>query len=633
MKLNDICKCLELKEIETIRIDGIEEMLNDKILEFQDIKRNNLGFIKDFIRLAYKENVILLFLLNKNLKKHGSYIEIDLYIVQVLKAAYDEYINIGKSLTDGSYLFRDFEYLAKIKHDGSSNKQINENWKEYFKILLNEIQTPKDKIDERMQQIDVYQSINNIKDITGTLLEIKEMYKSNGDFSFLQDIKNSLESSGFTTKSIKEIDSKTINIYKRLEDLSDTKLARCLKSFSENFEFIEWLKKTAPNLNALKLLCEFASESENEGALEVVRVQSLSMVGTAYSPLIYDLKQDFTYEDLIHQIKLLNQNLSKNPNLSEKISSISKEKSWLEEIKDSKGNTEANSLKQAIRINQTGIFDFGLEHYDMKHENLSLKDVIRLRVPRRDKEPEKSYTYSQLVDLNDKLTLVVGKQRQQQKVIHEFESIFEGLINMGTIYLDLIRTGNVLFNNWTAVIYCSSTEYNTMKINFGLTNQNQNIFATRESEKTTLVSVNKTIKFLKSSYDEWLNHVNEKRNKYPVLNYFRIDQIVTLRTEIAKSISKNLSCHKNLFDLLYIINNELTVQLIDQANDSVFNDKQTSTEPKPDQVAMSTEQNRVMDDLLEFGFSPSLIKEAFKELKTNEFDDLLAYCKLFILIF
>ena len=85
------------------------------------------------------------------------------------------------------------------------------------------------------------------------------------------------------------------------------------------------------------------------------------------------MKQDTTYD----------QNLKKNPNLPDKIvkslssfcfqilqayklflfiqDAIAKEKSWLEEIKDSKGNTEANSLKQAARINKTGIFDFGLK--------------------------------------------------------------------------------------------------------------------------------------------------------------------------------------------------------------------------------------------------------------------------------
>ncbi len=92
----------------------------------------------------------------------------------------------------------------------------------------------------------------------------------------------------------------------------------CLRGFTDNHEFIEWLRTATSDLNALKLLCEMASESENEGALEVVRVQSLSMVGTAYSPLIFDLKQDSSYEQLIKQVTLVNQNLDKNPRLAEK---------------------------------------------------------------------------------------------------------------------------------------------------------------------------------------------------------------------------------------------------------------------------------------------------------------------------
>ena len=110
-----------------------------------------------------------------------------------------------------------------------------------------------------------------------------------------------------------------MGIYHKLEKLSSDSLYVCLRSFNANYEFITWLRKTTPNLNALKLLCEMASESENEGALEVVRVQSLSMVGTAYSPLIFDLKKEFSYEELIQKVHLINQNLEKNPKLSEKI--------------------------------------------------------------------------------------------------------------------------------------------------------------------------------------------------------------------------------------------------------------------------------------------------------------------------
>jgi E3 ubiquitin-protein ligase RNF213 len=624
--MNQIFGCLDFKEIETYKLDEIEFILNDRILEFKEINRKDLNDLKHFNSIKDKRNVILLSLLNKNLQKQHKNIEVNSYIENVLKKSYQEYLEIGQRLNVGTFLLKEFDFLARLKQNNTTNKYINPNWIEYFKILMNQIEIPEDIIKKRLEQIDVYLKLSNIEKICTVLLELKEKNKSTGDFEFLNEINASSKSSSYSNKPIKEIDDKVIQIYSHLTELSNDTLITCLESFIHNFDFVVWLKKCAPNLNAIKLLCDFASESENEGALEVIRVQSLSMVSTAYSPLIYDLKENFSCDDLIKQIKLVKQNLSKNPNLSEKINSIAKEKSWLEEIKDSKGNTEANSLKQATRINETGIFYIGLEK--KKNENLSLNDVIRLEVPKKDKETEKLYSYLQLVDLNDKLTLVVGKETTQQNVIQEFEKIFEGLINMGQTYLDLIRTGNVLFNNWMATVYCRKTDAITMKVNFGLSNENQNIFACRKTEETTINSINKTIKFLKDSYNKWIEHVNSKREQYSVLDYFRIDQIVILRTELAKSINSEalVNNHKNLFDLLYNVNNQLTAEMINEANDFVFNnEKRAPKEPVTPEV-LDAKQDKLFKDLNDFGFSNKLIRRALNELKTDDFNELVAYC-------
>lgn len=67
------------------------------------------------------------------------------------------------------------------------------------------------------------------------------------------------------------------------------------------------------------MLAEFASESDNEGALEVARVQSFLLVCSGYSPLIYDLKANSSYEDLISYVEAVQTTFSKNPTLPEKI--------------------------------------------------------------------------------------------------------------------------------------------------------------------------------------------------------------------------------------------------------------------------------------------------------------------------
>ena len=49
--------------------------------------------------------------------------------------------------------------------------------------------------------------------------------------------------------------------------------------------------------------------------------------------------------------------------------------------------------------------------------------MIKLKVPTRGKEPEKNYSFHQLVDLHDKLTLVVGKSEEHQEIIRYFEDV------------------------------------------------------------------------------------------------------------------------------------------------------------------------------------------------------------------
>lgn len=67
----------------------------------------------------------------------------------------------------------------------------------------------------------------------------------------------------------------------------------------------------------MKLLAEFASESENEGPLEVRRIQTLLLVGTAYAPLIYDLNQNSDENDLLQACERVCSSLDTNPGLAD----------------------------------------------------------------------------------------------------------------------------------------------------------------------------------------------------------------------------------------------------------------------------------------------------------------------------
>ena len=48
----------------------------------------------------------------------------------------------------------------------------------------------------------------------------------------------------FYERPINDIDEKMINLYKQLEDMSETNFINCLKQFIQNYDFIDWIRKT-----------------------------------------------------------------------------------------------------------------------------------------------------------------------------------------------------------------------------------------------------------------------------------------------------------------------------------------------------------------------------------------------------
>ena len=217
--------------------------------------------------------------------------------------------------------------------------------------------------------------------------------------------------------------------------------------------------------------------------------------------------------------------------------------------------------------------------------------------------------------------------------------ILEGVINISQIYLNLLKSGNILFKNWSATIYCDKFSVNTIAIDFAsATQQKQTIFGARRVERNTADSINKTIKFLQKCYTEWIAHVDEKRAFFTDLNHFRVDQIVTMRTELAKLNPKsqqqqhneeNLTSAKGLLDLLYDINRAVNVPMLKLANEYAFEkrNEQSSKAEEPDEKTLEAKQlEEVLRELVNDGFSPSLVMEAYQMLNTSDKEQLAEYC-------
>ncbi len=201
---------------------------------------------------------------------------------------------------------------------------------------------------------------------------------------------------------------------------------------------------------------------------------------------------------------------------------------------------------------------------------------------------------------------------------------------MGKIFLNLDKTGNVLFKNWSAVIYCNSTHSNTIRVNFGLRGSpSQSVIGLRKSETKTVNSLDETNKFLDKCYKGWLAHVETQRESFNELNYFRIDQIVVLRTELAEFIGRvyeksradqaddDSMRFKSLYDLLFVVNRAVDVNSLNRANDFAFQkdfdafkeDSAKVLENETSEANLSEDTAETIKFLRDLNFSLKVIKK------------------------
>ena len=82
--------------------------------------------------------------------------------------------------------------MSRINSKLKLDHQLNKNWIENFCLLMNYGGLNQAKIEQRLRQLEIYLKISGVKEITMTLLEIKEKNGLTGDFKFLENIAESV---------------------------------------------------------------------------------------------------------------------------------------------------------------------------------------------------------------------------------------------------------------------------------------------------------------------------------------------------------------------------------------------------------------------------------------------------------
>ncbi|KAK3096790.1 hypothetical protein FSP39_003301 [Pinctada imbricata] len=432
----------------------------------------------------------------------------------------------------------------------------------------------------------------------------------------------------------------TCNLLRGME----IKQFNCLKEFISARPLVIWLRESMESLKELKVFVDLASISAGEGAMEVDKVKCLHAATTGYAPLIFNLGQECDCDRFLEKCKEVWRELASDPGLPKKLYDTHRELEWLKTVKKSHGSVEVTSMYQAEAINTVGIYRVGNITPGKQTTELTLNEVLELHV-QEDEEGSRlrrKYDYKELHELQSKLMLVAGKAEQGKDDVDKFTLVLDSVVRLCNVYIKLVSAGCVLFTDWTARFLCDPDRKVCTFLRFAVDEGTQ--LKGRRSDTEDLGTIIPSLaKFMETCLEEWLKYIDEKREQYPLLNFFTIDQMVILQRELVK-VGQDSEPSKLVYHLLCAVKRDCTksdlITAMRQAKEDVEgktmevdvddeNVNEGNVEMDDEDGLTSDEVSKeaiFMEEMVKAGYSEGLAKKALQCTDADEIDQGIAWC-------
>ncbi|XP_070579265.1 E3 ubiquitin-protein ligase rnf213-alpha-like [Ptychodera flava] len=461
------------------------------------------------------------------------------------------HVGITELLTktqNGKITLREIDTLFGI-FTGSYDRLVKE-----LRLLWGNKPTGIEWIAKRVDQIKQYHTLEQRLVAVDTVVAVHKTFGLTGEFKAV-NILSTVRNDDFKDRHLESINEEVVQTGKALAELSQDRI-QCLRELVQCRPLVEWLRNEIKDVQQLKVFVDLAMISAGETDFEVDRVKCLHQATTGYASIIFDLKEDAGFKELMKACESLWNALKNDSSLPKKLRDIGNHIEWLKGIKESHGSVETSSLSQAEAINCNGVYTVG--NIDNNRSKDAIEAVIRLMVQSGEERAseedddddddqlngDKIYNLDMLNDLQSKLMLVAGKAEQGRGEVERFTETLAGITRLATAYIKLCAAGNVLFSKWTAVIYCQESKKVSVVVDFGI------------GENTLLgldpvyVQLQKLCNFMEDCLEEWLVYVEEKRSDFYQLNYYTTEQLVILRRELAQLLSDPKQVSPGVYTLL-----------------------------------------------------------------------------------
>ncbi|XP_063350782.1 E3 ubiquitin-protein ligase rnf213-alpha-like [Pelmatolapia mariae] len=429
---------------------------------------------------------------------------------KIFQTCYTNYKRLHKNLKSGELLLEELDSFFDVY------KGRYENLKKDLDMCRVDPSDDRKWITGRIKQIQQYQDVHLAMESSKIIMDLKNMLCPEGDFSILDTLVQMNECK-FKKNKLNCLSNKLIHAKDILKDLTDDR-KKCLQVLSQSKEFVEWAKNELEDINELKVFVDLASISAGENDMDVDRVACFHDAVLGYSSMLYELKRDSDFNKFKDSSSKLWKALDNDRELPKKLCDTARHLEWLKTVKESHGSVEFSSLSLAKSINERGVYIIKAQN----QKKVDLENSLTLQI-KGGRDEYVTYTFEDLIELQNKLMLMSGKKQQNQSEVERFTEVFENIQRLAKAFVDLYAAGNPLFRCWEIKIFTThSNPYITMEIKFCKTLCG---FQVNGSLVEQLTSLSKN---METFLHDWRTFMDSQRNDNYYLNYFTAEQIFYL---------------------------------------------------------------------------------------------------------
>ncbi|XP_056372927.1 E3 ubiquitin-protein ligase RNF213 isoform X2 [Hyla sarda] len=383
-------------------------------------------------------------------------------------------------------------------------------------------------IGQRVKQIEQYHQLDLAFRSAEVISKVKTFLNLSGNFQTLKTLLDFADDfENCKQKPLSCINNEVMKTRKLLSEIKDEHI-ECLKEVESRKEFFLWVKEALQDVNELKVFVDLASISAGENDMDVDRVACFHDAVLGYSSLLYDLKPQSGFDDLMECLQKLWKALQSDVNLPKKLRDSARHIEWLKTVKESHGSVELSSLSLATTINKRGLY---IIQAPKDNKKINPDTVIQLNLQEEGDSSinERSYTLEELKELLNKLMLMSAKGDQSNEEVEKFSEIFSNVQRLTRSFIDLYLAGNMLFRTWKAEIYCSDDALLSIHMTFDVKGIDQ--LEGQGPLSSLLPDICRTMEYM---LEQWLELMNKKRSQYYYLNYYTAEQLVFLCQQFQK---------------------------------------------------------------------------------------------------